>query len=256
MIFKQDAAFDVDVETIGRRISRCSCSLFWCQRGRWVGRRLEMASGPAVPVGYPNGGERIGWFPRLRRSISIFPLYSTQLMGAFTANFGGIANNRWGFWVDFTWLDISGKQGLLNVDFEYIQSEVDGFYRMPTGLGDDRLVIWCALLQSGLQTQSDPLSPRLKHGQTPSSARAGTCRSRTNGTCCSEVMSVDSVPDRISPGKQSRWSTGSHGDTRPSTPASAPWPSTMSPGAVRTISSTTERPGARCSGLVSGGRVH
>ncbi len=55
--------------------------------------------------------------------------------GAFSANFGGIANNRWGFWVDVTWIDISGKQGLLNVDFEYLQAEVDGFYRIPADLG-------------------------------------------------------------------------------------------------------------------------
>ncbi len=72
--------------------------------------------------------------PALAVDIDLSTVFDA-IEGAFTANFGGIANNRWGFWVDFTWLDISGNQGLLNVEFEYMQAEVDGFYRMPTGLG-------------------------------------------------------------------------------------------------------------------------
>ena len=55
--------------------------------------------------------------------------------GAFIFNFQGIKNNRWGFLVDLNWIDISGKQGRLNVDFEYIQAEVNGFYRVPTERG-------------------------------------------------------------------------------------------------------------------------
>jgi len=51
----------------------------------------------------------------------------------FTVNFEGVHNNRWGFIVDFTWVDISADQGPGTVDFEYIQGEVDGFYRFPIG---------------------------------------------------------------------------------------------------------------------------
>ena len=154
--------------------------------------------------------------------------------GAFTANFGGIANNRWGFWVDFTWLDISGKQGLLNVDFEYIQSEVDGFYRMPTGLGTIDWLFGVRYYNQDFKLSPTPVSASEAWVDPVVGMRAGTCRSQTSGTCCSEVMSVDSAPDRISPGKRSRWSTGSHGNTRPSMSASARWPSTMRPGADRT----------------------
>jgi hypothetical protein len=57
----------------------------------------------------------------------------SDVEGVFTANFEGVNNNKWGFWVDFTWVDISASEGPLNVDFEYIQAEVDGFYRVPIG---------------------------------------------------------------------------------------------------------------------------
>ena len=56
-----------------------------------------------------------------------------DLEGVFTANFEGVKDRRWGFLMDFTWLDISSSQGPLTVDFEYIQAEVDGFYRVPIG---------------------------------------------------------------------------------------------------------------------------
>ncbi len=56
-----------------------------------------------------------------------------DIEGVFTANFEGVTNNKWGFQIDFTWLDISSAQGPLTVDFEYIQAEIDGFYRVPIG---------------------------------------------------------------------------------------------------------------------------
>lgn len=56
-----------------------------------------------------------------------------DLEGVFTANFEGVNNNKWGFLVDFTWVDISANEGPLTVDFEYIQAEIDGFYRVPIG---------------------------------------------------------------------------------------------------------------------------
>jgi hypothetical protein len=57
----------------------------------------------------------------------------SDLEAVFTVNFEGVHNNRWGFIVDFTYIDISGDQGPVTVDFEYIQGEVDGFYRFPMG---------------------------------------------------------------------------------------------------------------------------
>ena len=55
--------------------------------------------------------------------------------GVFMGKFQGIKDNRWGFLVDLNWIDISGKQGRVNVDFEYLQAEIDGFYRLPTKKG-------------------------------------------------------------------------------------------------------------------------
>ena len=57
----------------------------------------------------------------------------SDLEGVFTANFEGVNNNRWGFLVDFTWVDIDGNEGPANISFEYIQAEIDGFYRVPIG---------------------------------------------------------------------------------------------------------------------------
>ena len=56
-----------------------------------------------------------------------------NLEAVFTVNFEGVHNNRWGFIVDFTWADISGNQGIAALNFEYIQFEVDGYYRLVTG---------------------------------------------------------------------------------------------------------------------------
>ncbi len=56
-----------------------------------------------------------------------------NLEGFLSANFEGVHNNRWGFIVDFSWMDISGNQGMATLNFEYIQFEVDGYYRVVTG---------------------------------------------------------------------------------------------------------------------------
>jgi len=60
---------------------------------------------------------------------------SDAIDGAFITNFGGIKDNRWGFMVDFNWIDISGNQGQINVEFEAINAEVNGFYRVPIETG-------------------------------------------------------------------------------------------------------------------------
>lgn len=64
--------------------------------------------------------------------INLSDVFS-DIEGVFTVNFEGVHNNRWGFIVDFTWIDISGSLGPATLDFEYIQGEVDGFYRFPMG---------------------------------------------------------------------------------------------------------------------------
>ncbi len=66
--------------------------------------------------------------------INLSDVFS-DVEGVFTANFEGVRNNRWGFWIDFTWVDISASEGAVTVDFEYIQAEVDGFYRVPLNRG-------------------------------------------------------------------------------------------------------------------------
>jgi hypothetical protein len=65
-------------------------------------------------------------------NINLGDVFS-DVEGVFTANFEGVHNNRWGFIVDFTWVDISSNQGMATLDFEYIQGEVDGSYRFPMG---------------------------------------------------------------------------------------------------------------------------
>ena len=56
-----------------------------------------------------------------------------NLEGVFTANFEGMYNNRWGFMVDFSYIDIKGSQGPLSVKFQNILAEADGLYRVIRG---------------------------------------------------------------------------------------------------------------------------
>lgn len=81
------------------------------------------------------------WVINLEGDTSIGPINApiniklgdvfSDVEGIFTANFEGVHNNRWGFLVDFTYLDISTNMPPGTLDFRYIQGEVDGFYRFP-----------------------------------------------------------------------------------------------------------------------------
>jgi hypothetical protein len=53
--------------------------------------------------------------------------------GAFTANFEGVYDNRWGFQTDIIWVSLSNTGNFTTLDFEYLQVELDGFYRIPIG---------------------------------------------------------------------------------------------------------------------------
>jgi hypothetical protein len=59
--------------------------------------------------------------------------FDFKFEGAFTANFQGIYNNRWGFDTDVIWINLSNTGNLTTLDFEYFQAEIDGFYRVPIG---------------------------------------------------------------------------------------------------------------------------
>jgi hypothetical protein len=61
-----------------------------------------------------------------------------KLEGVFTLNFEAMHNNRLGFLVDFSWIDIGDEQSLpsgakLKVDFTNTLAEVDGLYRIASG---------------------------------------------------------------------------------------------------------------------------
>ena len=77
-----------------------------------------------------------------------------KLEGVFTANFEGVYNNTWGFIVDFTWVDLNGNQGPLNVGFEYILAEVDGYYRINRG--EHNFDILAGLRYTAQETEISP----------------------------------------------------------------------------------------------------
>jgi hypothetical protein len=61
--------------------------------------------------------------------------YEFKFEGAFSADFGGVYDNRWGFVADLIWVDMSNtnKARDSKMEFSYLQAELDGFYRIPIG---------------------------------------------------------------------------------------------------------------------------
>jgi hypothetical protein len=82
-----------------------------------------------------------------------------DIEGAFSANFQGIHDNRWGFLVDLTWIDISSNLGPLAVDFESIRAEVDLFYRVPIGRQAIDWIIGARYSSQALQAGGLPMPP-------------------------------------------------------------------------------------------------
>ena len=56
-----------------------------------------------------------------------------NLEGVFTVNFEGMYNDKWGFLIDFSYIDIKGDQPPLSVKFQNTLAEVDGLYRFIKG---------------------------------------------------------------------------------------------------------------------------
>lgn len=61
--------------------------------------------------------------------------YEFKFEGAFSANFEGVYDNRWGFVADLIWIDMSStnKNRDSKMEFSYLQAELDGYYRVPIG---------------------------------------------------------------------------------------------------------------------------
>jgi hypothetical protein len=59
--------------------------------------------------------------------------FGINFEGAFTSNFQGLYNNRWGFETDLIWVNLSSTRNFSTLDFEYLQAELTGFYRVPIG---------------------------------------------------------------------------------------------------------------------------
>ena len=57
----------------------------------------------------------------------------SNLETVFTANFEGMYNNKWGFRIDYSYIDIKGDQGPLSIKFQNTLAEVDGLYRFISG---------------------------------------------------------------------------------------------------------------------------
>jgi hypothetical protein len=61
--------------------------------------------------------------------------YEFKFEGAFSANFQGTYNDRWGFVADLIWVDLSNTSKTTDsrMDFSYLQAELDGYYRVQIG---------------------------------------------------------------------------------------------------------------------------
>lgn len=59
--------------------------------------------------------------------------FSFDFEGAFSANFEGELNDRWGFYTDVIYTNLSNTRDNTKLDFKYLQAEADGYYRTRIG---------------------------------------------------------------------------------------------------------------------------
>jgi len=61
--------------------------------------------------------------------------YEFKFEGAFSLNFEGVYDDRWGFVTDLIWIDMSSTNDTdgTKMEFTYLQAQLDGFYRVPIG---------------------------------------------------------------------------------------------------------------------------
>jgi hypothetical protein len=87
-----------------------------------------------------------------------------NLEGVLTANFEGLYNDRWGFLVDFSYIDIKGNQGPLSVKYQNILAEVDGLYRFISGEHNVDLVF--GLRYTDQETKVEPTPVNISQNWT------------------------------------------------------------------------------------------
>jgi hypothetical protein len=86
-----------------------------------------------------------------------------KLEGVFTLNFEAMHNNRLGFLVDFSWIDIGDEQSLpsgakLKVDFTNTLAEVDGLYRIASGEHNIDILLGLRYTDQETKVKPTPLS--------------------------------------------------------------------------------------------------
>lgn len=82
----------------------------------------------------------------------------SNLEAVFTANFEGMYNNKWGFLIDYSYIDIKGDQGPLSVKFENTLAEVDGLYRLMSGEHNLDLLFGLRYTEQETTVEPTPLS--------------------------------------------------------------------------------------------------
>ncbi len=87
-----------------------------------------------------------------------------NLEGVFTANFEGLYNDRWGFLIDLSYIDIKGSQGPLSVKFQNILAEVDGLYRVINGKHNVDLLL--GLRYTDQETNVEPTPIKISQSWT------------------------------------------------------------------------------------------
>jgi len=60
-------------------------------------------------------------------------LFDFNFEGAFSLNFEGVNNNRWGFLLDYVGVSMASENMRTTLEFDYSQVEADGFYRTQFG---------------------------------------------------------------------------------------------------------------------------
>jgi hypothetical protein len=77
--------------------------------------------------------------------------------GAFSANFEGVYGNRLGFIFDVVGARLANTGENFKLDFDYLQTEIDGYYRFPFATQSVDLLVGARYYAAGSRLEPTPL---------------------------------------------------------------------------------------------------
>ncbi len=77
--------------------------------------------------------------------------------GAFSSNFEGVYDDRLGFIFDVVWVNLANTGEKFKLDFDYLQTELDGYYRFPFATQSVDLLVGARYYAADSRLEPTPL---------------------------------------------------------------------------------------------------